>query len=328
MHRLLLVFIVILGFLAGAFGSYFLLSSDREKFASLNEFRQLMIDATYAKIEGIKEFGPLELGKQLPRTANSGIMSVSRQSAEVKFYVYIVKKNFVCTNDNCGIYGALTRTMGGQLEGARLNDRQSFEEFGFDEEYGRLDIYESLVIVANESKEIVGLYPNKDIDDVVIVLKQFPDLANFDLLKGESEFGPLRLGEYAPFRPGDKVEDNRRNTMVSNIATDQRFYVYALHKEFSDMGFCYSFQCYGIDDTDHTRDDNYNGWFSGHGDPLTLMRFGLDPQKIQNGEQSLVVVTDRIGKIRALHPGKDKYDVLSILWQLPEYIDVKIAAGG
>lgn len=292
---------------------------------TITEFRQLIIDSAYAKITGVKQFGPLRLGDELPLDAGIGTVWSREPIPKSKFYVFVVKNNFLCMTENCGVEGALVKTMGGWFEGFRLDERQNGEDFGFGAQYGLPDIYESLVAVADSNRKIIGLYPNKDKDDLIAILKQWPELVDFSLLRGTDNFGPLKIGEYAPLRPGDKIEDNRQNTIITNVFLDQRFYVYAFHKEFMDTGFCHSFACYNTEHFDLTREDGYNGWFSGHSDPPTLTRFGLDPEKVKKGEQSLVVVTDNKGKIVAIHPGKNKYDVLSILWQIPEAIGIDVA---
>jgi hypothetical protein len=54
------------------------------------------------------------------------------------------------------------------------------------------------------------------------------------------------------------------------------------------------------------------------GEEKTARLFGLDPKKVREGKESLVVVTDSKGIIVAIHPGKTLSDTLSILRQLPE----------
>lgn len=288
---------------------------------NLTQLRQQIIDVAYAKINGVDKFGPFRLGGKIPLGPGDGTFAPFKEIPESKFYIFIAKKNFWCINEDCGPEGSLVKTMGGWLAGERINDGETSLIFGFDQEFGLRDKHQSVIVVGDQNEKIVGIYPDKDMKDLIVILKQHPNLADFSVLKGKEEFGPLKIGQFSPLRPGDRIEGVLAQNSVTRIGLDKSFYVFAFQEEFMDKGFCYSFSCFGGGYFDYTAD--YNGWFSGHNDPPTLERFGLKPKKVATGEQSLLVVTDKNGVIMAIHPNKTKEDVLSILWQLPQLVLVE-----
>ena len=274
---------------------------------------------------GVKKFGPLTLGAMLPAGSSGDFTFAPINSIPLsRFYVAVVESDRWCSNENCSLNGALIRTMGGWIEVA------STKQAGFaDEDYG-LDVKEnksvkSLVLIGDHNGKMVGIYPNKNIGDIITILKRHPDLANFNLLKGVKEFGLLKVGTLSPIKPGDLTgytPDKPAAFPVARIPKDKKFYLFALQKSILAKGFyCAFLSCLEPEQFDYI--ENLGGWFSSDGKPETVRLFGLDPKEVLSGRSSLVVVTDPRGIIAAIHPNKTISDALSILSQHSDLADVE-----
>lgn len=275
---------------------------------------------------GVRKFGPLVLGGKSPTGAGDGTFAPYLTVPQLKFYVTIVQDDLWCINESCGIEGALVYTMGGWLEMETPKNFPDIEEMvGLNLE--KNENIHSIVTIGDREEKLVGIYPNKGLKDLVSILHLHPDVVDFNLLKGVNEFGPLKIGELAPRKPGDPTGYTKNKPSaypLASIPAGKKFYMYVFNKDLIGKGYCAFYEC-------ETRKEYPNGsyiedlggWFSSDGLPETARAFGLDPVKIARGEESLVVVTDPLGKIIAIHPHKTLKDILAILSQLSDVADVE-----
>lgn len=236
-----------------------------------------------------------------------------------KFYVNIAEPNLGCFLRYCNIQAALIDTMGGWLE-AENRGATIDEIFGLDLEENKN--IKSVVIIGDRNGKIAGIYPNKRLKDIISILKFYPKLADFNLLKGVDEFGSLKVGSLSPFKPGDSI-NHLSERSLHQIPKDKKFYIYSLQK--NDSGGNYYFcdvaaGCKYLEFADEFFDfmKDLQGWFLANSieDTKMIKLFGLKPEEVLSGKTSLVVVTDRNGVILALHPGKTLSDTFTILSQM------------
>lgn len=259
---------------------------------------------------GVTTFGLFKVGNVLPFRPGDGTgwAYPYDKIPSSRFYVYIAEEKFWCVYESCGLNGSLIRTMGGYLEGRPLEQPDVASEFGFDDD-AIWKKYQSILIVGDQNAKIVGIYPNSDMDDVLTILRFYPQLADFSSLEGVKEFGTLKVGDAAPLKPGD-----------AEIPKGKKFYVYAFQQDLIEKGYCIFTACLQPGEVDYIQ--KLGGWYSSDGKFQTAKAFGLDPDKLSRGEVSLVVVTDKEGRIVAIHSGKTIRDILSILRQHPELADL------
>lgn len=259
----------------------------------------------------LSKLGPFVIGKEMPLHFRPGAGTVWAPPYEKipysKFYVFIAKNNS-CIWESCGMDGAVVQTLGGYLAGESLSQPVIAEEFGFDNEEIRKR-YKSVIIIGDQNAKIVGIYPNRGISNVLSILRLHPKIADFSLLNGVNEAGPLKIGELAPVAP-----------YGGQISEGKNFYVYAFSQNILAKGPCVSVACLGPGYFDYA--DEFGGWFASDGKLETVKAFGLDVDKLARGEVSLVVVTDKNLRIAAIHPGKIASDILTILRQHPELADL------
>ena len=300
----------------------------------------LLVTQDYRKLPegGVRQFnrqteplklGPFKIGGDIPlkpklewaETPKDGFITS-------KFYVNIAEPNLVCFGKYCNIHAAAINTMGGWLE-ARGTGVTIDELFGLDLEENRN--VQSIVIIGDHNGKIVGLYPNKALRDVVSILQFYPELADFDLLKGVDKFGSLKVSESAPLHPGDSIKylsERLEKFSIDRIPAGKKFYLYSLQKNDSggDSYFCDIAGCkyLGVADASFNLVEDLQGWFlaSDNDNKKMIELFGLDPQKVISGQSSLVVLTDSKGVIIALHPQKTMSDALTILSQHLDLADI------
>ncbi len=245
-----------------------------------------------------------------------------------KFYVNIAEPNPACFGKYCNIHAAAINTMGGWLE-VEETGMTIDELFGLDLEENRN--VQSIVIIGDHKGKIVGIYPNKGLKDVLSILQFYPELANFDLLKGVDEFGSLKVGESAPLLPGNSIKylsERLGKFFIDRIPYDKQFYFYIFQENDSggDSYFCDIAGCkyLGFADASFDLVEGLQGWFlaSDNDSKKMIELFGLDPQEVISGQSSLVVLTDSKGVIIALHPQKTMSDALTILSQHPDLADI------
>jgi hypothetical protein len=89
-----------------------------------------------------------------------------------KFYIQVIQDNLWCIFEECSREGKVVDVLGGWLQGE--NTRQptiAHSYFLYDNK--KVD---SLIIVGDKNGIIVGIYPNKKIEDLLFVLKVHSDL--------------------------------------------------------------------------------------------------------------------------------------------------------
>lgn len=278
---------------------------------------------------GVWEFGPLTLGSRMPTgDPGNGTFAPYKEIPLSKFYIVIVQDKHWCIVEDCGIEGALVQTMGGWLQMEKRSIFPDLDEMvGLDLEKNKK--VKSLVIIGDHEGNMVGIYPNKNLKDIPEILTFYPELADINLLKGVREFGSLKVGEIAPLKPGDPTgykDDGKVSHPYyqTHIPKGKKFYVFIFNKHLLGLGYCAFFACETkFDYPNGSYIDDLGGWFSSDGKPETARVFGLDPAKIAQGKQSLVVVTDSKGIIVSLHPNKTLKDIMGILAQHKGLVDMK-----
>lgn len=271
----------------------------------------------------VKKFGQLVLGDDHPLGYGYVTFYPENNIPQSHFYITVVEKDLWCVFEGCSLEGAHTRMMGGWLQGQDTDNSQIADEIGLEK---NSDV-SSLVIVANGENRIVGLYPNNGLGDVAAILRLHPDLMNFNLLKGVNELGKLKVGSKSPVMPGDPTgysPEHVSSYPFPHIPKNKKFYVFSIHKQLFGKGYCAFFECESLNDYPQgSYIEELGGWFSSDGKTETARAFGLNPDRVAQGEQSLVVVTDSGGMIVAIHPGRTFADIIGILSQHKDLVDVK-----
>lgn len=291
----------------------------------------------------IKSFGNLMWGSETISGPGDYTFAPYLKIPQAKFYVTIIQNEHWCSNEDCGLDGAIIQTLGGWLQMESLQGYPDLtDEVGFDfpDDQG----IKSIVIVSDKDGKIVGIYLNKDYKDVLSILKKnHSDLADFNFLNGVKEFGKLKIGEIAPLKPGDDISnfsDELRKFSVNNVPQNKKFYLFALQKRKYDIvGIdkkyeneyeCFLGGCrYPEPDPPHdflfAEIDEFGGWFlANDNDNIKMIElFGLNPEDVLSGKSSLVVLTDSKGTILTIHPGKTISDAITILSQHPAIADIK-----
>lgn len=300
----------------------------------------------------IKSFGNLMWGSETISGPGDYTFAPYLKIPQAKFYVTIIQNEHWCSNEDCGLDGAIIQTLGGWLQIESLQGYPDLtDEVGFDfpDDQG----IKSIVIVSDKDGKIVGIYLNKTYKDVLSILKKnHTDLANFDFLNGINEFGKLKVGEYAPLKPGDDISNlfsDKARFTESKVPNGKKFYLYGIQKrkniilgvdkiekvseeEREKRGgyICFLGGCrYPEPDDPHdflfAEIDEFGGWFlANDNDNIKMIDlFGLNPEDVLSGKSSIVVLTDSKGVIMALHPNKTISDAITILSQHPDIINIK-----
>jgi len=292
-------------------------------------------------IVGVEKFGNLKLGGKTISGEGDGTLAPYMEIPASKFYVTIVQDDHWCIIEDCGLDGALIQTMVGWLQMEKTTvypDAQ--EEAGLNLPENKN--IKSIVLIGDQNSKIAGIYPSRGLDDVIPILKLHPDLADFNLLKGVSEFGSFRIGELAPFKPGDPIThlSDKLAKFATHIPKDKKFYFYSAQKrKYKEVGMyeryenkylCFISGCrYPEPDPPHdflfAYIDELGGWFLTNDEDSSAMvkLFGLDQEEVLSGKSSLVILTDSQGAIVAIHPNKTMSDALTILSQHPDLADVE-----
>lgn len=287
------------------------------------------------------ENGSLRIGGKMPwGPGDSTFAPYLKIPASQKFYISIAEPDNWCINEDCNLDGAFIQTLGGWLQVEDTDQAEVNSSFGLNlPEHNNI---KSIIIIGDNKGKIIGIYPNKGLKDILGILKNYTDLADFDLLSGVSEFGKLKVGSPAPLKPGDSISHLSRELSkfsITNIPEGKKFYLYGLQKKKYDIAGMYEpykneYACipeagcrYPEPDPPHDflfdTIDQLGGWFLANDDGGRLIEaFGLDPNYILSGKLSLVVLIDAKGVIVALHPHKTLSDALTILSQHPDLADI------
>ena len=302
---------------------------------------------TYVKYGSVRKFGPLRLGHEILSGPGDLTFAPILSIPPARFYVTIIQSDHWCTFEDCGSDGALVRTMGGWLQMDDINVYvDAVEEVGFNLEENKN--VKSIVLIGDQNGKIAGIYPDKNIEDIIPILKLHPNLANFDLLKGVPEFSALKVGEPAPLQPGDSLThlgNELARYSITHVPTSKKFYLFSVQKRkydrvggnapygasepYENKYICFLSGCrYPEPDAPHdslfAHIEDLGGWFFSNDidDAQMPALFGLSQTAVLTGASSLVVLADAKGTITALHPGKTLSDALTILSQHPELADV------
>lgn len=114
---------------------------------------------------GVLKFGPLVLGGESPIGPGSATFAPELSIPPSQFYIGVAEKNlkdFWCVLEECSPLGEKVASLGGWLQGDDTNHWTSAEDFGLTE---RTDVA-SVIVVGNKEGRLVGIYPNKDMDDL------------------------------------------------------------------------------------------------------------------------------------------------------------------
>lgn len=277
------------------------------------------------------KLGPLKIGEDVPLKPNLERPETPKDVfIASKFYVNIAEPNLGCFSKYCNLEAALINTMGGWLEAE--NTGVTIDEiFGLDLEENKN--IKSVVIIGDRNGKIVGIYPNKRLKDVISILKFYPKLADFNILKGVNKFGLLKIGDLSPIKPGDSINHllgKLEKFSLREIPKDKKFYLYSLQKNDSsgDSYFCDTAGCKYLEFADGAFDlvKDLQGWFlaNDNNNKKMIELFGLDSQEVISGTSSLVVLTDSKGVIISIHPNKTISDTLSILSKYSGLVDIQI----
>jgi hypothetical protein len=128
--------------------------------------------------------------------------------------------------------------------------------------------------------------------------------------QGVSSFGPLHVGEKAPFGPGDPAAHPYKSVPVS------RFYVYIVARGIPTM--CVYEEC----GSDGTLVKMMGGWITGDQQAESIAMVGLSESKVLGGTQSMVVVADGAATIVGIYPNHPVSDLRSVLQKHPEFGEV------
>lgn len=127
---------------------------------------------SYKTHGGVRIFGQLALGKDIPIGTGATTFAPKMQVPPSRFYVNIVQKDLWCTFEDCHPDGAIVNYFGGWLQGANIDQPETKEMFGL-EQHREVT---SLIVIGNQYGKIVGIYPNKGIWDLFSVLDAHKDL--------------------------------------------------------------------------------------------------------------------------------------------------------
>jgi hypothetical protein len=287
------------------------------------------------------ELGPLKVGGRMVGGPGDGTFAPFIKIPTLqKFYVSIAEPDIWCANEDCGLNGAMIQTLGGWLQVNNTYQPEVEASMGLD--LAENKHIKSLALIGDSKGTIVGIYPNKRLSDVMNLLPLHPDLMDFSFLNGVDGFGNLTVGELAPLKPGDSigyVSDALAKHSMSTIPKGKKFYLFALQKRKYDMvGISdkheNEYVClpqvgcrYPEPDPPHdflfAAIEDLGGWFMANdiNNTKLIELFGLDPQEVESGKSSLVILTDSDGVIRAIHPNKTLSDAITILSQNLEVVD-------
>lgn len=119
---------------------------------------------------GVSSFGPLQIGGPSPVRPGDPTAYPHRITPRAKFYVLVVAKGLptMCTFEDCGPEGELVEALGGWITGDAQNE--TIQLAGLEQtevKQGR----QSLVVISDRSRRIVGIYPNSLMSDLPSILE-------------------------------------------------------------------------------------------------------------------------------------------------------------
>ena len=131
----------------------------------------------FSSPRSVKSFGPLKLGDHTPVTADVVVEYEPLYDLKYKFYVYVIEKDMgFCALGDCGMSGILVDCLGGWLSGQGIYGDAGASDYGLNEEDVE-DGKSSMIIVADQYKKIVGIYPNYRVRNIPFILKNHKNLS-------------------------------------------------------------------------------------------------------------------------------------------------------
>ena len=116
---------------------------------------------------GVLKFGPLALGGESPVGPGAATFAPELYIPSSRFYIGVAQKDFWCVFEECSPLGARVAALGGWLQGEDTDHWTTAEDFGLEKYAG----VTSVAVVGNKDGKIVGIYPNKTMDDVGSILR-------------------------------------------------------------------------------------------------------------------------------------------------------------
>jgi len=117
---------------------------------------------------GVIKFGTIALGGEMIGGPGSDTFAPQLIiPPSKKFYIEVVQENLWCVFEECSPEGQIVAILGGWLQG------ENTEQPAIENDY---NLYEnekvkSIVVVGDKTGRIVGIYPNKTIDDLLTILE-------------------------------------------------------------------------------------------------------------------------------------------------------------
>lgn len=139
----------------------------------------LFVYVFFFSFRSSRSFGPLTLGGPTVLKISDGASAPHYSIWKSRFYVYVIQKDMdYCALENCGAGGLLVQCMEGWIS---ADAAMAADEYGLKESDVRSG-KASIVVVADEDQKIVGIYPNRTIQNVPYILKNHRNLSDrFDL---------------------------------------------------------------------------------------------------------------------------------------------------
>jgi hypothetical protein len=126
------------------------------------------------------------------------------------------------------------------------------------------------------------------------------------------EFGSLKLGEPAPYKPGDPTAGPFVKIPLSE------FYIYVVENGLSTM--CVFGEC----GPNGEIVECLGGWLSGDDQAEDIEAFGLDEKLVSQGKSSVVVVADQDSKIVGIYPNYTMQNIPEVLKRHVDLVDFGI----
>lgn len=144
--------------------------------ASSAVFLFIVLILYFSSPRSVKSFGPLSVGDRAPIVSESVFEYKHLYNLTYKFYIYAMEKGMsFCALGDCGMSGILVSCMGGWLSADGLSGDGGASDYGLKEEKVEAG-KSSIIIVANQDKEIIGIYPNSRIRNIPYILKNYRNL--------------------------------------------------------------------------------------------------------------------------------------------------------
>lgn len=115
---------------------------------------------------GVLRFGPLTLGGESPIGPGSTTFAPELSIPPSRFYIGVAEKDVWCVFEECSPLGGKIAARGGWLQGEDTDHWTTAEDFGLK---GRTDVA-SVVVVGNKEGRLVGIYPDKTMDNLASIL--------------------------------------------------------------------------------------------------------------------------------------------------------------